>query len=102
MSAEILGAKSISARILGAKSAIAKIQGAKVLDAKILSAEVLDAEIMSAEILGAEIHGAKIHESQDLHQVIIFFRIIYESGCLKAQFMHEVFCKSLLLWMGNE
>ena len=64
MSAEILGAKSISARILGAKSAIAKIQGAKVLGAEILSAEVLGAEILSAEILCAEIHGAKLHESR--------------------------------------
>ena len=25
-----------------------------------------------------------------------FLQLMYDSGCLKAQFMHEVFCKSLL------
>ena len=67
MSAEILGAKSISARILGAKSVIAQILGAKVIGAQMLSAEVLSAKVLSAKIPGAEIHGAKIHETQIHH-----------------------------------
>ena len=46
MSAEILGAKSISARILGAKSAIAKILGAKVLGAEIHNAQILSSRCL--------------------------------------------------------
>ena len=54
MSAEILGAKSMSAIILSAKSS----------NTIKLSAEILSAKILSAEILDAKIHSAKLHESR--------------------------------------